>query len=250
MGAGHRLLLVATGIHQRRQFVEGEDDVRADLVLDLHRHLGGEPVRGAVEVGDERHAVVVDMGQPLLALGDDVVGLHPVGVHREHLAKTRAQRQHLEPAAVGERRPRPVHERAESAGVVDDVGAGLQVEVVGVGQHGLRAEFAHGLWQHRFDRRLGADRDERRGLDVAVRGVDDAGATPPAGQFGVDGEEGALGHRRLTKPRWGYPGSRRRGGRAPRRRPPAGSGRRRGWSDARCPGRRACARGRSGPSRR
>ena len=38
----------------------------------------------------ERDAVVVDERQPLLALGDHIVGLHPLGVHRQHLAKTAA----------------------------------------------------------------------------------------------------------------------------------------------------------------
>ena len=93
----------------------------------------------------ERHPVVVDVGQALLALGDDVVGLHPVGVHRQHLLEAGAKREHLKPAAVGEGRARPVHERPESPCLVDDIGAGLQVEVIGVGQHGLRAKLFHGF---------------------------------------------------------------------------------------------------------
>jgi hypothetical protein len=91
VGAGHRLLLVAPGVDQGGQLVEREDDVGADLVLDAHRHRG-EPVGGAVEMRGEGDAVVVDVRQPLFALGDDVVGLHPVDVHREHLAETRPAR--------------------------------------------------------------------------------------------------------------------------------------------------------------
>jgi len=79
--------LVGTGVHQCGQFVEGEDDVRADLVLDPDGHLRGEPVGGSVEVADEGDTVVVDVGQPLLALGDEIVGLLPVHVRHEHLAK-------------------------------------------------------------------------------------------------------------------------------------------------------------------
>ena len=87
----HRLFLVATGVDQRRQLVEREDDVRAELVLDPDRHLRGEPVGGAVQVRPEGDPVVVDVGEPFLALGDDVVGLNALGVHRQHLAETRAQ---------------------------------------------------------------------------------------------------------------------------------------------------------------
>ena len=137
----------------------------------------------------ERHAVVVDVGQPLLAVGDDVVGLDPLGVHREHLPEPGAQRQHLESAAVGERRSGPVHERAQTAGLVDDVGARLQVQVIGVGQNSLRAKFFHRFGQHGLDGGLGADGDERRRVDVAVRSADDAGAPEPPGQFRIDTEE-------------------------------------------------------------
>ncbi len=180
MGALHRTLLVATGVHQRGQFVEREDDVGAELMLDADRHLGGEPVGRSVQVRPERHAVVVDVGESLLALGDDVVGLHPRGVHREHLLETDAQRHHLEAAAVGVGRSGPVHERAETAGLVDDVGTRLQIQVIRVGQNRLRTEVFHGLGQHGLDGRLGADRDERRGVDVTVRGSDHPpGATQP-----------------------------------------------------------------------
>jgi hypothetical protein len=46
----HRALLVGTGIEQGGELVESEHDVGAEPVLDTHRHLGGEPVRRAVEV--------------------------------------------------------------------------------------------------------------------------------------------------------------------------------------------------------
>ena len=39
----------------------------------------------------------------------------PVDVHRQHLLEPGAEREHLEAAGIGERRARPVHERAESA---------------------------------------------------------------------------------------------------------------------------------------
>ena len=45
-----RSLLVAAGVEQRSEFVEREHDVGAELMLDLHRHLGGEAMLAAVEV--------------------------------------------------------------------------------------------------------------------------------------------------------------------------------------------------------
>ena len=74
------------------------------------------------------------------------------------------------------------------ARLVDDVRARLQVQVVGVGQDRLRAELCHALRQHGLDRRLGADGDERRRLDIAVRGSDDASTPEPPGQFRIDTE--------------------------------------------------------------
>ena len=46
----------------------------------------------------------------------------------------------LEAAGVGEDGAVPVHERVQAAGVAHDVGAGAQVEVVGVGEQHLRAD--------------------------------------------------------------------------------------------------------------
>ena len=92
-------------------------------------------------------------------------------------------------AAVGERWSRPVHEGAEAARLVDDVGPRLQVEVVGVGQDGLGTKVFHGLGQHRLDGGLGADGDERRRVDVTVRRVHDARPAGAALELGFNLEE-------------------------------------------------------------
>ena len=189
VGAPHGLLLIFAGVDQRGQLVEREDDVGAELMLDAHRHLGGESVRGTVQVGGEVHAVVVHPGQSLLAGGDDVVGLNPLGVHREHFAEAGAQRQHLESTAVGERRSGPVHESAQTARLFDDLGARLQIQVIRVGQDSLRAKFFHRFRQDSLDGGLGADGDERRSVDVAVLGPDHARASEPPGHFRIDTEE-------------------------------------------------------------
>ena len=85
----------------------------------------------------ERHAVLVDLGQPLLARRDDVVDGGGVGVHRECLLEPGAEAQHLEAAGVGERRARPSHEGRQPAGVRDDVVARLEVQVIRVAEDGL-----------------------------------------------------------------------------------------------------------------
>ena len=151
----------------------------------------------AVQVGGEGHPVVVDARQPGLAVGDHVVVGHPGGAHGQHLLEPDPERHHLEAAAVGERRTRPVHEGAQAAGRLDDVGTRLQVQVVGVGQHGLGAERGHALGQHGLDRGLGADRDERRRSDAAVRRADHSGPAQPPGQPGAD-REAEAGHARSS----------------------------------------------------
>lgn len=188
VGALHRTFLVGTGVDERGEFVERKDDVGAQLVLDADRDLGCEAVQRTVEMRPERHAVVVDVRQAFLALGDDVVGLYPVGVHGQHLLEPDAQGQHLEAAAVGEGGPRPVHERTQAAGLGHDVRARLQVEVIRVGQDGLGAKLFHGLRQHRFDGGGGSDRDERRGVDVAVGRMDGSDPAESALQLGRHGE--------------------------------------------------------------
>ena len=84
--------------------------------------------------------------------------------------------------------PGPVHERAQSACLVDDVGAGLQVEVVGVRQNSLCAKLFHRFGQDGFDGGLGADGDEGRSVDVAVRCSDHTGAPQPSRKLRFDAE--------------------------------------------------------------
>ena len=79
--------------------------------------LGREAVRGAVDVALEGDAVVVD------------------------LALLSARREDLEAARVGQDRAVPVHEGVQAAHLGDQLVAGPQVEVVGVGQHQARAQF-------------------------------------------------------------------------------------------------------------
>ena len=70
----------------------------AELVLNAHAHLGGEPVAVAVEVAGEGDSVVVHMCEPGLALGDHVVVGEADGVHGQHLLEPGAEAHHLKPA--------------------------------------------------------------------------------------------------------------------------------------------------------
>ena len=176
VGAFHGAFLVSAGVHQRGQLVEGEHDVGADLVLDAHGDFGGETVQRAVERRLERYTVLVHEREPLLAFRDHVVRFHAGDVHGERLLEARAERQHLEAAGIGEGRAVPVHEFGESAGFVEHLLAGSFVQVERVGQQALRAKILHGFGQHGLHRGLRGHRHERRGVDVAVGGVDDAGA--------------------------------------------------------------------------
>ena len=101
----------------------------------------------------EVHAVVVNVGEAFLALRHVVVtegaavGALSVrdGTHVDHLLEAGAQAHDLETAGVGEGGAVPVHEGTQAACCVEDFGAGLQVQVVGVGEQSLSAEFLHGF---------------------------------------------------------------------------------------------------------
>ena len=88
-----------------------------------------------------------------------------------------AQAHHLEPAGVGVGGAAPVLEGGNTAGLINNVRARLEVEMVGVGQHRLRARGFDLLGGERFHGCLGAHGDKRRGVNIAMRGVDRAG--PP-----------------------------------------------------------------------
>ena len=181
-GAFQSLFLIGTGVEQGRELVEGHHDVGPQPVLDRHRDLRGEPVQVAVERAAEGDTTVVDHGLAV-PIGCDDVGLGELGdVHGKGLLEPGPQAQHLEPSGVGESGAIPGHEPAHSPGLVHQIGARLQEEVVGIGQHGLGTQIGELIGGERLDAGLGAHDDERRGRDVAVRGVDDAGTPQPVVQ--------------------------------------------------------------------
>ena len=99
------------GIHE---LVERHRHVRPEERLDLHRPLGGEPMRRAVEVRGEGHPVVVDPPQ--------------VG-----------QAEDLEAARIGQDRSVPAHEPMQAAEAARSARRRPQAEVVRVAEDHLRA---------------------------------------------------------------------------------------------------------------
>lgn len=70
----------------------------------------------------------------------------------------------------------PAHETVQSSHFSHQLISGTQVQVVGVRQHQVSADFFELLGSNGFDRPLGAYRCENRGGDGSVRGVEDAGS--------------------------------------------------------------------------
>ena len=105
-------VLVGGGI--LHALVKGHGDVTAQVGLDAHGLLGAHEDLAAVDVGGEGDALLLDLAQ-------------------------RGQGEHLEPAGVREDGAVPVHELVEPPHLPDDVVAGPQVQVVGVGELDLAA---------------------------------------------------------------------------------------------------------------
>ncbi len=78
----------------------------------------------------------------------------------------------------------PIFKLGHAAGLVHDVVARLQVEVVRSRQDGLRTGGANLFRGKCLDRGFGRHRDKGRGLNITVRGVDDTAAAVLTGAFG------------------------------------------------------------------
>jgi hypothetical protein len=71
---------------------------------------------------------------------------------------------------------------------LDDVCAGLKIQVVGVGQKSLCTKFFHHLRDDGLHGGLGSDGDECRSMDVAVGRSDHTGAAEPSRKLRIDTE--------------------------------------------------------------
>ena len=114
-----------------------------------------------------------------------VVG-HPVPVR---------QAEDLEPARIGQDRAVPAHERVQPAECRHHLLARPQGQMIGVGQQHPRPGGAELVGREPLDRRLGADRHERRGLDRPVPRLQQAEPRRGARVHGQGGEP----NRRATR---------------------------------------------------
>jgi hypothetical protein len=133
------------------ELVEHDDQVRAELLLDLDRALGREKHRASVE-----RALELDAGLAASA--------------------ERVEREHLEAARVREHRAVPAHEAVQPAVRRDQLLAGPQVQMIGVREHALHAhprELVRSESAHSAER---GDGEEGRRLEHAVRGEQPARA--------------------------------------------------------------------------
>ena len=153
--------------------VEHHHDVAAEGELDIDSRLGREQVLVAVQMRAEQDAVFGDRAETV-------------------------QAEDLETARVGEDGARPVHETVEAAEFVDGLVAGAKVEMVRVGQDDARVEIVEQIArQQAFDRGLGPDRHEDRRLDVAMRGMQEAGPRAGVRAGGLDLERKHRFHCRI-----------------------------------------------------
>ena len=130
-------------------FVQYHGDVRAERLLDRHDALRREAVQAAVDMAAKGHAVIV---QPA------VVG----------------QAEDLIAAGIGEDGAVIGHKSVQPAQALDQLMAGAQIEVIGVGEDQLAAGFGKVARLQRLD--IGKRAHRRKGghVDGAVRRVKDA----------------------------------------------------------------------------
>ena len=132
----HCLFGIGVGRRIGHALVECHGDVRAQLLLYGDGALWRERDRLPVLLVGEAHAF----------LGDDTVG----------------KREDPKSAAVGNNQVRPVHEGVQAPLRRDDFLAGLQMQMVGVGQHDACPGLDGLLGQQRLDRGVRRHRHEQR----------------------------------------------------------------------------------------
>ena len=150
-----------------RALVEHHLDVGAEQALHTNSALRRQLDGGAVDVGLEGDAALVDAAE----LG---------------------QRHDLIAAGVGEDGLLPMHEFVQAAELGDALGAGPEHQMIGIGEDDIGAARRHVLGEHGLDRRPGANRHEGRGADDAAGRGDQPGPRRAVPRLDRKGE--ALSH--------------------------------------------------------
>jgi hypothetical protein len=107
-----------------------------------------------------------------------------------HLASL-CEAEHLEAAAVGQNRPRPTDEPMQPSETTDQLVAGAQQQMIGVGKDDFCARFLKVAVADRLDGPLGPDRHENRGLHDPMRRLKLA---EPGDTIGTSYDETEVGH--------------------------------------------------------
>ena len=141
--------------------VESHHDVGADGTLNVYHLLGREEMLAAVDVGAKLAALLAQLAYA-------------------------GEAEHLEAAAVGEHRAVEAVEPVEAAGLAEYLSAGAQIEMVGIAQDYLRLDIILKLADvYSLDGPHCAYGHEDGGLDGAVVGMDDSGASLGAALVGM-----------------------------------------------------------------
>ena len=137
----------------------------------------------AVEVGAERHALLLDREDRAGALAAARLGRAALDLVRDGAV---AHREDLEAAGVGDDRAVPALEAVQAAELADQLVAGREEQVERVPEHHVVAEVGGLADLERLDDGLGGERDERRRADLAVGEPQRAGAGARARVAGAD----------------------------------------------------------------
>lgn len=87
------------------------------------------------------------------------------------------QTENLESAGIGQNGSRPRHEPMQTAQLADLLDPRPKVEVIGVPEKDLDAEFFENVLRNALDRSQSAHRHKDRGFDLAMGGAEPPGAS-------------------------------------------------------------------------
>src|SRR5262249_50277443 len=140
---------------QRRALVQNADEVRAKLTLDLHGFLGREEMPSSVAVGGEK--------RPFLTYFHGFKGLGKAALTFDFLGNgAMPEAENLVSARVRKNRLIPAHKLMEASQLFDELSAGLEHEVVGVGKENLGAVLRQRRRAEAFEGSLGGAKEKAR----------------------------------------------------------------------------------------
>lgn len=128
---------------RRRALVKAHHDIGADDVLQADGFFRRHEMPGAIQMRGKGDPLLTDLAQI-------------------------PQGKNLEPAAVGEDGPVPIHKFVQAAGLLDDILPRPQIQMIGIAQDDLGAQGFQVPVVHGLDRSLGADGHENGRLDDAM----------------------------------------------------------------------------------